>query len=258
MVVVSARGRNLRAGHQEPDRWSLHAAPATALRADPLAAGLAALLFRAERFAPISLSKVMSTNRPANASLSFALKSTEAYLAGLNAEGIDVAVTDALVPFVPSLIGWGYSESAMASFLQDLAARIAWAEPTVLYLDDDPALAVPRAIDREGPEWKLAGDQAGQLPGRASGSRPRDRVPLPAVRARGDAAAACATSVAGDRGRPNQPALGHRGATLCVRSTRGAVHRPRAVKRFQGTSRRPTSADGSAGGRFTSCSRERS
>lgn len=82
------------------------------------------------------------------------LEATEAYLAGLKAKGIDVAVTDALVPFVPSLIGWGYSEAAMASFLQDLATRIAWAEPTVLYLDDDPALAVPRAIDREGPNWE--------------------------------------------------------------------------------------------------------
>lgn len=91
------------------------------------------------------------------------LETTEAYLAGLATAGIDVAVTDALVPFVPSLMGWGYSEAAIASFLQELAARLAWVEPTVLYLDDDPSLAVARAIEREGPAWenwlvaKLAG-----------------------------------------------------------------------------------------------------
>lgn len=82
------------------------------------------------------------------------LETTEAYLTGLNARGIDVAVTDALVPFVPSLMGWGYSETAMASFLQELTARLAWAEPVVVYLDDDPSPALARAIEREGPAWQ--------------------------------------------------------------------------------------------------------
>lgn len=82
------------------------------------------------------------------------LETTQAYLAGLDAEGVDVAVTDALVPFVPSLMGWGYDEAAIASFLADLAARIGWAEPIVVYLDDDPSPALARAIDREGPAWQ--------------------------------------------------------------------------------------------------------
>lgn len=81
------------------------------------------------------------------------LATTKAYLTDLNAQGIDVAVTDALVPFVPSLMGWGYSEADMASFLQELAVDLAWVAPIVLYLDDDPSLTVARAVEREGPAW---------------------------------------------------------------------------------------------------------
>lgn len=82
------------------------------------------------------------------------LETTESYLAAADAQGIDVVVTDALVPFVPSLMGWGYSEVAMTKFLRELARRIDAAEPIVVYLDDDPAVAVPRAVEREGPGWQ--------------------------------------------------------------------------------------------------------
>ena len=51
------------------------------------------------------------------------LETTESYLATAEEQGVDVAVTDALVPFVPSLMGWGYSEAAMTGFLAELAGR---------------------------------------------------------------------------------------------------------------------------------------
>lgn len=81
------------------------------------------------------------------------LDTTVAYLAAADANNVEVAITDALVPFVPSLMGWGYSKAAMADFLQQLASRIASTHPTVVYLDDDPAAAVARAVEREGPAW---------------------------------------------------------------------------------------------------------
>lgn len=81
------------------------------------------------------------------------LDTTVTYVDAAEAEGVDLAVTDALVPFVPSLMGWGYSEAEMASFLKELTSRIDSAKPTVVYLDDDPALAVARAVEREGPAW---------------------------------------------------------------------------------------------------------
>lgn len=82
------------------------------------------------------------------------LETTESYLATAEEQGVDVAVTDALVPFVPSLMGWGYSEAAMTGFLAELAGRIAAADPIVVYLDDEPTAAVPRAVEREGPAWQ--------------------------------------------------------------------------------------------------------
>lgn len=86
--------------------------------------------------------------------LSTLLETTESYLAAAARQGVDVAVTDALVPFVPSLMGWGYGEAAMTDFLQELAVRIGAATPIIVYLDDDPAVAVPRAVEREGPRWQ--------------------------------------------------------------------------------------------------------
>lgn len=86
--------------------------------------------------------------------LSTLLETTERYLAGAMRQGVDVALTDALVPFVPSPMGWGYDQAAMTDFLKELAGRISAATPIVVYLDDDPAAAVPRAVEREGAEWK--------------------------------------------------------------------------------------------------------
>lgn len=81
------------------------------------------------------------------------LDTTTAYLTESYAHGTEVAVTDALVPFVPSLMGWGYSEEAIDCFLPQLARRIDAANPIIIYLDDDPAVAVPRAVAREDPGW---------------------------------------------------------------------------------------------------------
>lgn len=82
------------------------------------------------------------------------LETTSAYLTDVEQQDVDVAVTDALVPFVPSLMGWGHSETVIGDFLDDLAERIAVSDPVVVYLDDDPDAAVPRAVKREGPAWQ--------------------------------------------------------------------------------------------------------
>lgn len=86
--------------------------------------------------------------------LSTLLATTKAYLAHAKQQGVDVAVTDALVPFVSSLKGWGYSEVAMSAFPAELADRIGEADPVVVYLNDDPTAAVPRAVAREGLAWQ--------------------------------------------------------------------------------------------------------
>ncbi|KUL49360.1 hypothetical protein ADL22_08575 [Streptomyces sp. NRRL F-4489] len=78
---------------------------------------------------------------------------TRAYVTGARAAGTDFLVTDALLPFIPSLVAWGHDEPAIAAVLADLAAAVHPTQVTVVYVQDDPATALRRAIDREGPAW---------------------------------------------------------------------------------------------------------
>ncbi|MFB7636250.1 hypothetical protein ACFC0M_35660 [Streptomyces sp. NPDC056149] len=76
------------------------------------------------------------------------------YVTDARAAGTDFLVTDALLPFLPSLVAWGHDEPALARFLEDLVAAVHPTEVTVVYVQDDPAAALRRAIDREGPAWE--------------------------------------------------------------------------------------------------------
>ena len=89
--------------------------------------------------------------------------STRAYIAESLAIGRDCLATDALLPFVPSLVAWGHEESSLAQVMEDLARAVEPAEVTLVYVHDDPATALRRAVEREGAAWedwyvrKLAG-----------------------------------------------------------------------------------------------------
>ncbi|MEU8780711.1 hypothetical protein [Streptomyces sp. NPDC048637] len=82
------------------------------------------------------------------------ITTTRAYVTESRAAGIDVLVTDALIPFVPSLVAWGHDEPAIARVLDEVSTAVEPTRVTVVYLEDDPATALRRAIDREGPDWE--------------------------------------------------------------------------------------------------------
>ncbi|GGU92603.1 hypothetical protein GCM10010211_69260 [Streptomyces albospinus] len=82
------------------------------------------------------------------------VSATAAYVTGARTAGTDYLVTDALLPFIPSLVAWGHDEPAITRVLKDLATAVHPTHVTVLYLQDDPATALHRAIDREGPDWE--------------------------------------------------------------------------------------------------------
>ncbi|WP_018089823.1 MULTISPECIES: hypothetical protein [unclassified Streptomyces] len=82
------------------------------------------------------------------------IAATRAYVTESRAAGIDVLVTDALIPFVPSLVAWGHDEPAIARFLREVASAVEPARVTVVYVEDDPTTALRRAVDREGPDWE--------------------------------------------------------------------------------------------------------
>ncbi|WP_405678847.1 ATP-binding protein [Streptomyces sp. NBC_01511] len=81
------------------------------------------------------------------------VESTREYVAKARAEGVDVLITDALLPFIPSLVAWGHEESAIAAVLAELADAVRPTRVTVVYLRDDPDTALRRAVEREGPDW---------------------------------------------------------------------------------------------------------
>ena len=73
--------------------------------------------------------------------------------------GLDVVVADALMPFVPSLLAFGHSETAIVDIVNSLATRMGDIEATpristvVVYLDGDVEASLRRAAAREGPGW---------------------------------------------------------------------------------------------------------
>jgi hypothetical protein len=76
------------------------------------------------------------------------LAATEQYVASVTA---DVAITDALFPYLPSLRAWGHTAEQITGFLDDVAEIV---QPVVLYLDGDPLDMLSRAAAREpDPGW---------------------------------------------------------------------------------------------------------
>ncbi|HEY9290245.1 MAG TPA: hypothetical protein VIP98_03095 [Microlunatus sp.] len=69
------------------------------------------------------------------------------------ANDIDLVITDALIPFIPSLLVWGHSETQIEQVIAELEKVSATATVIVILLVGDPALTLPRAIDREGEGW---------------------------------------------------------------------------------------------------------
>ena len=78
---------------------------------------------------------------------------TRAYVAESLAAGRDFLVTDALLPFVPSLVAWGHDESTLVRIMAELVRAVEPAQVTVVYVHDDPEAALRRAVAREGAAW---------------------------------------------------------------------------------------------------------
>lgn len=78
------------------------------------------------------------------------LTATAAWLRELASDGVEVAVADALLPYIPSLLAWGRDEAAVDRFIGHLTAILAGTALVSVYLDGDPDEALTRAVDREG------------------------------------------------------------------------------------------------------------
>lgn len=120
------------------------------------------------------------------------LAATSRFAESILARSIDVAIADALVPFIPSLLAMGHSDQAIDDFMSSLDKILALLRPVMIFLDGNPDAALPRAAAREGPAWldwyisKLARYQVSPPvhdPASATGYLHRERaVTLSAVR----------------------------------------------------------------------------
>lgn len=81
------------------------------------------------------------------------LQAAADYLRWFDEDPGDVAVTDALFPFVASLLGWGHDEPEIDEFLAKLHAVSGASAILFVYLDDDPRAAIARAVAREREGW---------------------------------------------------------------------------------------------------------
>ncbi|GAA3873298.1 hypothetical protein [Streptomyces sedi] len=94
---------------------------------------------------------------------------TRAYVAGARRAGVRVLVTDALLPFVPSLVAWGHDEAAITRTVRELAEAVEPARVHVVSLRDDPETALARAVAREGAGWgRWYVDKLSRAPGTRS------------------------------------------------------------------------------------------
>jgi hypothetical protein len=81
------------------------------------------------------------------------LAATGRFVDSVLARDVDVAVADALVPFIPSLLAMGYRAPAISEFMAALTDVLAPLRPVMIFLDGDAGAALPRAAAREEPGW---------------------------------------------------------------------------------------------------------
>lgn len=81
------------------------------------------------------------------------IAATAQFVDSVLASGDDVVVTDALVPFVPTLLAMGHGEDTIDAFMTDLTEVLAPVGPVMVFLDGNAETALSRAARREGAQW---------------------------------------------------------------------------------------------------------
>ncbi len=75
------------------------------------------------------------------------------YLSSARERRADVFVLDALFPYLPSLLAWGYADAEIADFFARLAALFDGFVVVELHIVADARMALARATEREGGDW---------------------------------------------------------------------------------------------------------
>jgi hypothetical protein len=118
-------------------------------------AGRPARLFRegditSERDFSAVMNELQSTGE---VQLDTLLAAADAFLTSARAGSSDVLVHDALFPYLPSLLAWGYADDDIAAFFVRLATLFDGFDVIELHLVGDVRKGLAGAAEREGGDW---------------------------------------------------------------------------------------------------------
>ncbi len=81
------------------------------------------------------------------------LAAAKIYLDSVRTLDLDVLVLDALFPYLPSLLAWGYRDADIAMFFARLTTVFVGFDVVELHLSGEVSNALTRAAQREGGDW---------------------------------------------------------------------------------------------------------
>lgn len=110
---------------------------------------LESMIGEREEFAEV-MSSFRATGSATRAALLAATRRfADSYRAGPPA----VVIQDMLLPYLPSLLAWGFSDTEIVELFGDVAAACSGIELIQVHLDGSPKLSLQRAVDREDSSW---------------------------------------------------------------------------------------------------------
>jgi len=96
---------------------------------------------------------VMASFRANGAASRGVLTEAARRLADTYRDGAAVVVQDMVLPYTPSLLAWGFSDSEIIEMFNEIATACSGIRLIQLHLDGSPAASLPRAVAREDPSW---------------------------------------------------------------------------------------------------------
>jgi hypothetical protein len=110
---------------------------------------LEAMIAERDEFADV-MSSFRSTGIASGAAL---VEATRRFAATYRGGSPAIVIQDMLLPYLPSLLAWGFLDSEIADLFAQIAAVCSGIQLVQVHLDGSPALSVPRAVEREEPPW---------------------------------------------------------------------------------------------------------
>ena len=101
----------------------------------------------------VEFANVMATFRSTGAATRAELVEATRRFADTYRDRPVMVVQDMLLPYLPSLLAWGYADVEIVELFSEITAACAGVQLVQIHLDGAPARSLPRAIEREDASW---------------------------------------------------------------------------------------------------------